>query len=382
MHQVYFKGHKSLEKLKEKLPLNKNFLLVSGKNSYLKTGGEAFFKSFENIILFQDFTSNPKIEDVEKGIEIFLENNCHGVICLGGGTAMDIGKSIALLHTIAKEDRIEAVKGNINLPKKSIPVFCIPTSVGTGSESTHFSVVYINGKKYSLAEKNSIPDVVTLDPSLCQSLPRYELLSSVMDCVSQGIESLWSVNSNGLSKDFAEKGLRLVIKVLNNNQSLENLSLSELELLQEAANFCGKAINISKTTGAHALSYKLAEILKIGHGHSVWLALPGFIKHNFNGSGEIFIPGGVKALNEIESILLKLFSCKDVKDLSNYFNKLMDHWDIKRLFSKEEDVFLSDESIQMIADSINIERLKNNPRLIEKSDLLQMLNELVKGNNP
>lgn len=107
---------------------------------------------------------------------------------------MDIAKSISLLVS-QKGDLKEIIKGKVLLKKREIFSIMIPTTAGTGTESTHFSVVYINKIKYSLAHNSLLPGYAALDPIFTKNLPPYITACTSMDALYQAIESFWSVNS-------------------------------------------------------------------------------------------------------------------------------------------------------------------------------------------
>ena len=127
----------------------KTILIVSGTNSYIKTGLDEYFSSILkdfNTIIFNNFSINPKIEDSIKGIDILRNNKVDLIIGVGGGSCIDMSKQINILAAQDHPDVIKIIKDNALIINKGLPLIAIPTTSGTGSEATHFAVTYINKK--------------------------------------------------------------------------------------------------------------------------------------------------------------------------------------------------------------------------------------------
>ena len=173
---------------------------------------------------------------------------------------IDMGKLINVFSSHTKK-RVEIIKGKKKLNKRLNTFIAIQTTAGSGSEATHFAVVYYKNKKYSLADKNLIPDLAIVDFFFTKSLNKYVTACSGFDALSQAIESYWSVNSNAKSKMFSEKAIKILKK--NLVQVVNRPTRKNREAVMLASHLAGKAINITKTTAPHALSYKISEICKI-----------------------------------------------------------------------------------------------------------------------
>lgn len=141
--------------------------------------------------VFQGFSSNPKYEDVLRGVEAFRAENCDAVVAVGGGSSLDVGKCIKLFARMDPEQDCLAQP----LQENGVPLAAVPTTAGTGSESTHFAVVYVNGEKRSVASTAALPDLAILDADALDTLPLYQKKCTLLDALCQGIESAWSVRS-------------------------------------------------------------------------------------------------------------------------------------------------------------------------------------------
>jgi alcohol dehydrogenase class IV len=217
------KTHTGLDSLQQ-LPLLlkelkvRRIFLVTGNKSFEVCGAKeilyVILKDY-HIHRFSDFTPNPKIEDIQKGIEEFEINKSDIILAVGGGSVMDVAKSIALLSRQEKPEQGPLyVKGEKPLTQDPLRVIAIPTTAGSGSEATHFAVVYVEGKKYSLAHKLLRPAHVFLVPEFGLSLDKKTAASAAMDALCQAIESYWSIGATEESKGYSAKAIRLLLNNL------------------------------------------------------------------------------------------------------------------------------------------------------------------------
>ena len=256
MQREYFNINNLQEIIKKYQP--NSIFLVTGRSSYELSGAkrelELILKKYK-IIIFNDFTINPKIEDIKKGIKLFKRNDCDLVIAIGGGSVIDIAKSINIL-AVHKGCPGDYITKKYNLINKGKPFIAIPTTSGTGSEATHFAVIYINKIKYSLAHKEwLLPDYVILDFSFTEGLSKNITATTGMDALCQAIEAYWSINSTEKSKEYSRDAIRMILSNIEN--VVNNPTSESRKLMMKAANLAGKAINIAKTTACHAISYPI-----------------------------------------------------------------------------------------------------------------------------
>ncbi len=218
--------------------------------------------------VFSAFHPNPDLSDTEAGAEVFRKEGCDGIISVGGGSSIDTAKAIkARLNTKTEED---IIRGNLS-EEVACPHIAIPGTAGTGSEATQFAVAYVDGKKVSLNHPSLRPDGVVLDATLLDSLPMYHKKSCALDALAQGIESWWSKGSNDDSRIHAYLA---VIGVLDNLKAYLQGDPHAADEMLDASFQSGKAIQITKTTAAHAMSYMLTRRLGLAHGHACMLTLP------------------------------------------------------------------------------------------------------------
>lgn len=369
-NKVYF-GDDSVSELRIYLEefKGKKIFLVTGKKSFENCGAKSMIDELlvnHSYIRYSDFDVNPKIEDVIDGIKLFKSESCELTIAIGGGSVIDCGKLINSLSHIDDEKLIsEYIIKNTNTQKKT-SFFAIPTTAGAGSESTHFAVVYIDNKKYSFANQNLLPDKVFIIPKFTYSLSKYQFACSAADALCQSIESFWAVNSNLTSKKYAKLSIQMILKNLLDAVIDEDKEARKQICL--GANLAGKAINISKTTGPHAVSYPFTTYFNLNHGHAVSLSLPFFVKYNYDLKlDECNDIRGVDYVNETLKDLCSIFGLNNVEQLSVNLKNLFNQIGLNQ--SLIELGLNSEKKINKVIDGINFERAKNNPRKINSLDL-------------
>jgi len=293
-----------------------NILLVTGKTSYSRSKAKESLGNIlsnYNVTVFNDFGSDPKIEDIKLGIDLFKKNKIDIVIAIGGGSVIDTAKLINFF-SVNKMNKLNLSKLNSGI-KKMKPLIAIPTTAGSGSQATHFAVVYKKNTKYSIAHKYILPDIAIVDADLTKSLSKKQMAISGMDALSQAIESYWSVNSTKESKRYAKKAIKLI---LNNLVAAVNKgTMSSCKAMAEAAHLAGKAINISKTTAAHAVSYPLTVFYHISHGHAGALTLGKlFIINADPKNTALNEKRGKRYLMKVMAEIRKLFGCETSEDFA------------------------------------------------------------------
>ena len=334
-------------------------LVVTGRKSYEASGAEGALKNIlskYNPVYFSDFETNPKFEDALRGRDIALNQKINTIISVGGGSVIDMAKLIKALYLHGDEAKDVAL-GKKNVKDSEIYHISIPTTAGSGSEATHFSVVYINGNKYSLADSLLKPNATILDGSLTFSATKYQKSCNVLDVMSQAIESAWAVGATEQSKRFSFASLELASKnyIAYVNQS--NADNSQNMMI--ASNLAGKAINISKTTAAHAWSYHFGICHGVSHGHAVWLTLPKIFEIHHEESIRQFNGGNRShSLAEITSRLLEMLGYQGGSIADFLTNELL-KIDVK--VGLQKDFNLDESARQRASQAVNLERMKNNP---------------------
>ncbi len=307
-------------------------------------------------VYFNEFFSNPLYQSVVDGVRVFRREKCEMIIAIGGGSAIDVAKCIKLYSNM--DERMNFLEQEPE--ENSVPLMAIPTTAGTGSESTRFAVIYYNGEKQSISHESIIPDYVILEPQLLDSLPLYQKKSTLMDALCQAIESMWSVNSTPESMTYSKKAISMIIR--NYEGYLAGATDRNEEILK-AANLAGQAINITQTTAAHAMSYKITSLFGIPHGHAVALCLPAVWRYMNNHMDHCIDPRGANYLKDVLDDIASCMGVNTSEDAVTCFENIMDKIDLNI------DVKIDEKQLLLLTSSVNPIRLKNNPIQLEKEVL-------------
>lgn len=349
--------------------------LVTDEMAYKNCGAKSIIddiSSSDQLDIFYDFSKNPKYEDVVKGIDRFKSSNTDVIVALGGGSVIDMAKLVNILAS-QKGNHEKYIKNPALITTRGKPLVAIPTTTGSGSEATHFAVVYVNGVKHSVAHPYILPTAIILDAELTMSLPATVTATSGLDALCQAIEAHWSVNSTEKSRQYSGEAITLAVN--NLKEAVSKPSLGSRANMSKAALLAGKAINVTKTTAPHALSYTLTSDYNVPHGQAVAITLPEFMIYNFgvtgkdnnDSRGENYVK---KTINEIA----RLLGGNNVHEARNILRELITAVGLK---IKLRDLFtIKDDNIQHIAQSVNTERLKNNPRRVTTDTIIKILESI------
>ncbi|MBI2654878.1 phosphonoacetaldehyde reductase [Candidatus Woesearchaeota archaeon] len=377
MHQKEYFGLNSIINLKKILSKYKpkSIFLVTGKNSYEKCGAKSILDKIlkgYNVIHFYDFDVNPKLLDIKKGIKLFKKNKCDFIIAIGGGSVMDVAKSVNSFAANDGKPEDYLQKGK-SIEKKGKVLVAIPTTAGSGSEATKFAVIYLNKTKYSLDNEFIIPDYAIIDPQFIMNLQKSITSSAGMDALSQGIESYWSVHSTNQSKKYSRGAIKLAIR---NLAKAVNGNKSSRIAMAKAAHLAGKAINISKTTACHAISYPITSYFNVPHGHAVALTIPSMLKYNLDiNENDMIDKRGVKYVKKTINEIVKLLGYANVNDASIKIQNLMKQIGLSTKLS-ELGIKTNEDIEIIIKNGFNPGRVRNNPRLLTEQALRKILEDI------
>ena len=358
----------------ERISASRLFFVVD-ESAYAASGAaeilEPHFRSCA-VTRFSGFELNPKLHDIERGIEQIREAHPDLVVALGGGTAIDLAK---LIGTLADQDvsARKIILGQARIGRVGPPLVAIPTTAGTGSEATHFAVAYVDGAKYSVADNALLPDFAIVDPSLTHSLPAGVTAATGLDAFCQAIESMWSVHSTPESIGYADESIQLVWRHLA--AAVQHPDIDDRHAMCRAAHLAGKAINISRTTAPHAISYTITSQLGVPHGCAVALTLGAVLDFNCHvteadcndSRGAVYVR---KTIDDIAGLLGFETSLDAERGIQSFVASL----DCPTQLS--EVGVTSDAQIEEIVQRVNVERLANNPRRLTNESLRAILTSI------
>lgn len=338
---------------------NKKVFLVCGKSFNKLSIKKDIEKACSRLLRFSDFSPNPVYEDVCKGVELFHKESCTAILAVGGGSAIDVAKCIKLFAPMdARESYL-----NQKIVESDIPLIAIPTTAGSGSESTRHVVIYYQNSKQSISHDMAVPNYYVLEPSTLQGLSLYQKKCTMLDALCQGIESWWSVNSTEESILYSKNAIQLIVD--NWKEYIEKNTLHSASQIMRASNCAGKAINITATTAAHAMSYKITSVFGIPHGHAVALCMIYIWEHLINNVSKCTDARGESYLKCTLDSIHSLISL-------DYFNRLM-----KELGMQFPVSYDKVNQLEILTKSVNPVRLKNYPVLLNEDEIKNIYERII-----
>ncbi len=316
--------------------------------------------------IFNRVEPEPRIELADEGAALAIKNKCDIVIGIGGGSAMDVAKAIAVLVT-NKGSAVDYLGLN-KVSRPSLPKIMIPTTAGTGSEVT-FTAVFVRKnlkKKEGMNSPYLYPELALLDPELTLSLPAQPTAQTGIDALCHAVESYTSVNASPMSELFSLEAIALIAENLRtcvhdgkNMNARENMLLGSL--------YAGLGLANAGVTAVHSLSYPLGGRYGIGHGLANTVMLPAVMAFN--------LPA---ALDKFADIAEAMGECTDglpVREAAYLALEAVEaliedcgiHTSLEELGIKEKD-------FPALADiALTVARpLENNPRKVTKEAAIEI----------
>ncbi|HPS73059.1 MAG TPA: iron-containing alcohol dehydrogenase [Bacteroidales bacterium] len=279
---LYF-GHGALAELKN-LKGKKAIIVVGGssmkKNGFLdKTEGylkEAGLK----VKLFEGVEPDPSVETVMRGAEMMREFNPDWIVAIGGGSPIDAAKAMWIFYE-HPEATFEEVAKPFNIPvlRKKARFIAIPSTSGTASEVTAFSVItdYKTQIKYPLADFEITPDIAIVDPELAYTMPQKLTAHTGMDAITHAIEAYTASNRSDISDPLALKAIIMIKDNLLKSYAGDQAARDKMHIAQCLA---GMAFSNALLGIVHSMAHKSGAVFHIPHGCLNAIYLPFVIDYN------------------------------------------------------------------------------------------------------
>jgi alcohol dehydrogenase len=237
--------------------------------------------------LFEKVEPEPRIELADEGAGVALKGKCDVIIGIGGGSAMDVAKAIAVIA--GNKGKALDYLGLNNIPEPGLPKIMVPTTAGTGSEVT-FTSVFVRKdlkKKEGMNSPYLYPEIALLDPLLTITLPPSPTATTGIDALCHAIESYTSINASPMSELVSLEAIRLIAENLRtcvhdggNIMAREQMLLGSL--------YAGMGLANAGVTAVHSLSYPLGGKYCVPHGLANTVMLPAVMAFNLPGALEKF----------------------------------------------------------------------------------------------
>lgn len=224
--------------------------------------------------LFDGVEPNPSIENIEEARRLYVENKCEGIIAFGGGSSMDCAKA-AGARVVKPRQSVSQMGGTLRVLKRLPPVFAVPTTAGTGSETTIAAVVTDRAThhKYAVQDLVLIPHYAVLDPELTVGLPPHITSTTGMDALTHAVEAYTNKLAPKSTDRLAEKAVRLIFDNLEKAYA-DGGDLTARYNMQLAAFYGGAAFTRACVGYVHGVAHTLGGLYGTPHGLANAVILP------------------------------------------------------------------------------------------------------------
>lgn len=236
---------------------------------------EAFEQAGIKYVVHSDVHPNPTTDDVEAGFKLYQEHKCQFLVAFGGGSPMDCAKAIGARVAHPRRS-VTQMQGLLHVLKPIPPMVAVPTTAGTGSETTVAAVITDSAthRKASINDPFLIPKYAILDPELTVGLPPFVTATTGMDALAHAVEAYTNHTyntklENRLAKDAVKLIYDNILKVYENGSDLE-----ARQNMQRAAFFAGRAFTRGCVGYVHAVGHTLGGLYGVAHGLAMSVLLP------------------------------------------------------------------------------------------------------------
>lgn len=228
---------------------------------------------------YTETEGNPSVETVEKAAAAFCKSGADFIIALGGGSPMDVAKAVGVVARYGGS--ITEYEGGGRVPGDIIPLIAIPTTAGTGSEVTAFSVITDHSRNYKLTvfSYKLIPAYAILDPELLTTAPVSVAATCGIDAMVHALEAYISKDASPFSDAMAEKALELIGKNIRRYVA-DRTDIEAAEAMITGSLFAGIAFSWARLGDVHAMSHPVSAYFDVPHGVANAILLPTIVEYN------------------------------------------------------------------------------------------------------
>jgi len=376
----YFCQPGSIKKIKDILFDNQipTCLIITDDNLYklglLNSMLEDLDSAKIKYIVYHQVVPNPTVDNAKEAYQLYLSNNCKGLIAFGGGSSMDAAKAVGALVT-TRNKPFNKLRGVLKIRKRIPLLIAVPTTAGTGSETTLAAVISDpkNHDKYSLMDPVLIPKYAILDPELLVNLPRKITATTGMDALCHAIEAYIGHENTAKTKKFALDAIKLIYEnLLLSYENPQNVTYRQN--MQIASFKAGVAFTRAYVGYVHALAHSLGAIYNTPHGEAIAIILP-YVLHAY----------GRKAYRKLAEIYdylgLHDETIKTTKQKANFFIQIVIHLNKQMAIPANLKGIMEKEDIPQLARHAAREAnpLYPVPRIMNRRELETLYLNIFKG---
>ena len=234
---------------------------------------------------FTQTEGNPSTDTVAKAAEGFKSSKADFIVAFGGGSPLDVAKAVAVIASYG--GNITDYEGGGKVPGPVVPMIAIPTTAGTGSEVTAFSVITDHSRNYKLTVVSNylLPAYAILDPELITTVPKSTAAACGIDAMVHALEAFISKAASPFSDLFAKEALRLIGTSIR-DYVLDRSNLAACEAMLNGSLFAGIAFSHARLGDVHAMSHPVSAYFDVAHGVANAVLLPTIVDYNMTYASE------------------------------------------------------------------------------------------------
>ncbi|MDG0889571.1 iron-containing alcohol dehydrogenase [Paracholeplasma manati] len=281
---IVLEGPDSLLLLKKQLTTlpYKHYLIVTDKGIQKAGLLEEVLKVIQmdsiQFTIFDETPANPTVQAIEKAYEQYLSMGCDALIALGGGSAIDAAKAVGI-RVIKPNTPLHKMKGILKVRKKLPYLIAIPTTAGTGSETTIATVISNpdTHEKYAISDLNIMPKVAVLEPKLIKNLPKFFTATTGMDALTHAVEAYIGHGGTKYTNKMAEEAILGIQKHLKNSVDEPHDLVARAGMLK-ASFQAGAAFTRAYVGNIHAIAHTFGGFYQVPHGYANAIIMPHVLK--------------------------------------------------------------------------------------------------------
>ena len=253
-------------------------LVVTGPNVFKKGLADGLLRGFDSAgvkyELFNRVVNNPTIDNIEEAFTVYRNGECDAIVALGGGSPMDLAKVVGA-RAARPEKKVKQMKGLLKIRKRIPDLYAIPTTAGSGSETTLAAVVSDSEthEKYAINDVSLIPRYAILDPKMTVGLPPQTTATTGMDALTHAVEAYIGGSNTKLTRTRAEQAVKLIFDNLKKAYD-DGADIEARTNMQKASYYAGVAFTRAYVGYVHALAHALGGFYGTPHGLANAVLLP------------------------------------------------------------------------------------------------------------
>lgn len=230
------------------------------------------------LAVYDDTVANPTTKNVAEALDMYKSNDCEAIIAFGGGSAMDCAKATGA-RVVRPKKPLSKMKGILKVNKKLPLLIAIPTTAGTGSETTLAAVITDSETrhKYAINDFPLIPEYALLDANLTVGLPKFVTATTGMDALTHAVEAYIGRSTTKQTRDYALRAVKLIFENLETAYT-DGTNLEARQNMLQAAYLAGLAFTKSYVGYIHAIAHSLGGKYNVAHGLANAIIMPYVLK--------------------------------------------------------------------------------------------------------